>query len=164
MELTSPFSLSISFSLALFCFLSLSLVPSLLLALSLSLVLSLFLACSLSLHPSCMTTDPHGPNEFRVSGPLGNIADFHSAFMVSDGSPMRVTEVRTREKQRWRGRRGSCVFAVANKCVFAVAAHVCLQWQLMCVCRSSYVIAVAIYCIFVVAIFHNCVLCQFYTT
>jgi predicted metalloendopeptidase len=39
-----------------------------------------------------VTTDPHGPNEFRVNGPLGNIPEFHSAFMVTDGTPMCIPE------------------------------------------------------------------------
>ena len=37
-----------------------------------------------------VTTDPHGPNEFRVNGPLKNIPEFHSAFLISDGTPMCV--------------------------------------------------------------------------
>jgi len=37
-----------------------------------------------------VTTDPHGPNEFRVNGPLANIPEFHSAFLAGDGCKMFV--------------------------------------------------------------------------
>uniref|UniRef100_A0A6T7QPN1 Peptidase M13 C-terminal domain-containing protein n=1 Tax=Hanusia phi TaxID=3032 RepID=A0A6T7QPN1_9CRYP len=39
-----------------------------------------------------VTLDPHGPNEFRVNGPLSNIAEFHAAFMIPEGSAMRVAQ------------------------------------------------------------------------
>ncbi len=39
-----------------------------------------------------VTTDPHGPNQFRVNGPLANIPEFHSAFLISEGCGMFVAE------------------------------------------------------------------------
>ncbi len=33
-------------------------------------------------------TDPHSPPEFRVRGPLSNLAEFHEAFGCASGSPM----------------------------------------------------------------------------
>ena len=36
-----------------------------------------------------INTDPHSPPEFRVNGPLSNLAEFAAAFQVPDGSPMR---------------------------------------------------------------------------
>lgn len=37
-----------------------------------------------------LTLDPHGPNEMRCNGPLGNMAEFHSAFDVKPEDPMFV--------------------------------------------------------------------------
>jgi len=34
-------------------------------------------------------TNPHSPGEFRVNGPLSDLAEFASAFSVPDGAPMR---------------------------------------------------------------------------
>ena len=36
-----------------------------------------------------VNTDPHSPPEFRVNGPLSNLAEFAAAFNVPEGSPMR---------------------------------------------------------------------------
>jgi len=41
-----------------------------------------------------VTLDPHGPNEFRVNGPLGNIPEFHSAFMIPQDTPMHISAKR----------------------------------------------------------------------
>ncbi len=35
-----------------------------------------------------LTTDPHSPAQFRVNGPLSDLAEFQKAFGISDGSPM----------------------------------------------------------------------------
>jgi putative endopeptidase len=35
-----------------------------------------------------LTLDPHGPNEMRCNLPLSNIAEFHKAFEIDDGSHM----------------------------------------------------------------------------
>ena len=35
-----------------------------------------------------LTLDPHGPNPMRCNGPLSNMVEFHSAFGVSEDSPM----------------------------------------------------------------------------
>jgi putative endopeptidase len=35
-----------------------------------------------------LTLDPHGPNEMRCNLPLSNIAEFHGAFDIPEGSPM----------------------------------------------------------------------------
>lgn len=35
-----------------------------------------------------LTLDPHGPNEMRCNLPLSNIAAFHKAFEIPEGSPM----------------------------------------------------------------------------
>ena len=37
-----------------------------------------------------LTVDPHGPNPSRCNGPLSNMAEFHDAFEVSEGSPMYI--------------------------------------------------------------------------
>jgi predicted metalloendopeptidase len=36
-----------------------------------------------------VNTDPHSPAQFRVNGPLSNLADFAAAFDVPEGAPMR---------------------------------------------------------------------------
>ena len=35
-----------------------------------------------------LTLDPHGPNEMRCNLPLSNIAEFHKAFDIPEGTPM----------------------------------------------------------------------------
>uniref|UniRef100_A0A7S3AU78 Peptidase M13 n=1 Tax=Haptolina ericina TaxID=156174 RepID=A0A7S3AU78_9EUKA len=35
-----------------------------------------------------VTLDPHGPNEYRVNGPLTNMPEFHAAFGVKEGDAM----------------------------------------------------------------------------
>lgn len=35
-----------------------------------------------------LTLDPHGPNNFRCNGPLSNMAEFHSAFNVTETDPL----------------------------------------------------------------------------
>ncbi|KAL1523279.1 hypothetical protein AB1Y20_018229 [Prymnesium parvum] len=35
-----------------------------------------------------VTIDPHGPNEYRVNGPLSNMREFHEAFSVAEGDRM----------------------------------------------------------------------------
>lgn len=37
-----------------------------------------------------LTIDPHGPNEYRGNGPLSNMPEFHKAFDIPEGAPMRV--------------------------------------------------------------------------
>ena len=39
-----------------------------------------------------VTIDPHGPNEYRVNGPISNMKEFHAAFDLPEGAPMRVAE------------------------------------------------------------------------
>jgi predicted metalloendopeptidase len=36
-------------------------------------------------------TDPHSPAKFRVNGPFSNLDEFHEAFAVPEGAPMRRT-------------------------------------------------------------------------
>lgn len=36
-----------------------------------------------------LNTDPHSPDQFRVNGPLSNLAEFVDAFKVPEGAPMR---------------------------------------------------------------------------
>jgi predicted metalloendopeptidase len=36
-----------------------------------------------------VNTDPHSPAQFRVNGPLSNLAEFAAAFDVPEGAPMR---------------------------------------------------------------------------
>ncbi len=38
-----------------------------------------------------VNTDPHSPPEFRVNGPLSNLAQFWAAFNVPEGTPMHRT-------------------------------------------------------------------------
>src|SRR6266542_592768 len=42
-----------------------------------------------------LTTDPHSPAQFRVNGPLSDLAEFQKAFCISAGSPM----VRSEDKR-----------------------------------------------------------------
>jgi predicted metalloendopeptidase len=39
-----------------------------------------------------INTDPHSPAQFRVNGPLSNLAEFYEAFGIPAGSPMRRSE------------------------------------------------------------------------
>lgn len=39
-----------------------------------------------------LITDPHSPNEFRVTGPLANLPEFHQAFNVKPGDKMYAPE------------------------------------------------------------------------
>jgi putative endopeptidase len=42
-----------------------------------------------------LNTDPHSPAQYRVNGPLSNLAEFQKAFNIPDGSPMvRATDKR----------------------------------------------------------------------
>jgi predicted metalloendopeptidase len=36
-----------------------------------------------------VNTDPHSPAQFRVNGPLSNLAEFAAAFNVPEGAAMR---------------------------------------------------------------------------
>jgi len=40
-----------------------------------------------------LMTDPHAPAEYRVNGPLANLPEFHEAFGVKDGDPMKRPEL-----------------------------------------------------------------------
>ena len=44
--------------------------------------------CSTERALQLLTLDPHGPNEYRVNGPLTNMAEFHDAFGGKTGDPM----------------------------------------------------------------------------
>ena len=44
--------------------------------------------CSKERSLQLLTLDPHGPNEYRVNGPLTNMAEFHDAFGGKTGDPM----------------------------------------------------------------------------
>ena len=35
-----------------------------------------------------IATDPHSPAEWRINGPVSNMAEFYNAFHVEDGQPM----------------------------------------------------------------------------
>ena len=39
-----------------------------------------------------LITDPHSPGEYRVDGPLMNLAEFHKAFDVKEGDRMYAKE------------------------------------------------------------------------
>jgi len=39
-----------------------------------------------------LRTDAHAPAKYRVNGPLANLPEFHEAFGIQDGEPMKPPE------------------------------------------------------------------------